>query len=86
MPLALEREAEHDQAHGQDERGRVRDDEARLGVDAALVPPRVEAPEGVVQPMAREPAEEHADDAEEVEEAWRSVSTSVELGFVAMQG
>ena len=67
MPLALQREAEHEEAEAEDGGRGVGDDQAGFWVEAAGVAAEVEAADGVVEVVAREPAEEDADEAEEVE-------------------
>lgn len=70
MPVFLESKAEDNETDAADQGCWVCDYESGFGVQAAGVSFDVEAAYGVVQEVAGEPADEDADDAEEVEVAY----------------
>ena len=69
MPVSLNPQPDDDETYDHDDGGGVGDGQARFGQDAPTVPLGVEIAEGVVHPVADEPADCYACDAEEVEEA-----------------
>lgn len=73
VPLALEREAQDDEAQAEDERGRVRDDQPGFRVETAGMTPRVEAADHVVQEVPGQPSQQHSNHPEKIEVAWSDV-------------
>lgn len=74
MPVAVEREAEDDETDAAEDSGWIDDDETRFGVQTALVASCVEGADCVVEVVPDEPADDDADDAEEVEVSCRMLA------------
>ena len=67
--MVLEREAEDDQAHTENEGGWICNNQAGFGVETTCMAPHVEVADRVVEEMAGEPSQQDSNDAEKVEVA-----------------